>query len=413
MSRVMYTINSLLIFISLFVILVATTVQDIANGYCDAKSHSCAEEYTGEKYILYDVNPPEGFNLRRDVYMRFAIMLSEARKQENKKHWSLVLPPWYNLYHWKHDGYASKPIPWSKFFDVESLKSFAPVVELHEIFSKTKSRLFTIDRLYVLQNYEDAFEGGEFKEKWEISNHCNYYRSFWDYNNITVGETICVKFQGKISKLWDLVALHPADKYVMFDHGEIPLHEYYGDKNFWNCRKSMKFNRELVARAKRYILENLQCNEEKCDNYLSVHWRRQDFARLRRKEVPSVKGTAKQIDEAIKKHNPHIVDVFLATDAQYNELEDLENQLKDMGYKVHFFTPSQTELVRFRDGGIAIIDQIICSRAVYFIGTHESTFSFRIQEEREILGYESSTTFNRLCPDSGKCEKPSKWSIVN
>jgi hypothetical protein len=40
-----------------------------------------------------------------------------------------------------------------------------------------------------------------------------------------------------------------------------------------------------------------------------------------------------------------------------------------------------------KDGGIAIIDQLIASHAKYFIGSYESTFSFRIQEEREIMGF--------------------------
>lgn len=47
----------------------------------------------------------------------------------------------------------------------------------------------------------------------------------------------------------------------------------------------------------------------------------------------------------------------------------------------------------------------------YFMGTHESTFSFRIQEEREIMGFLVETTFNRLCGKNPKCEQPAKWKI--
>ena len=36
----------------------------------------------------------------------------------------------------------------------------------------------------------------------------------------------------------------------------------------------------------------------------------------------------------------------------------------------------------------------------YFVGSAESTFSFRIQEEREILGFEAESTFNMLCKDT-------------
>lgn len=49
----------------------------------------------------------------------------------------------------------------------------------------------------------------------------------------------------------------------------------------------------------------------------------------------------------------------------------------------------------------------------HFIGTFVSTFSFRIHEEREIMGFEPETTFNRLCAKKEKdCEQPSKWKIV-
>lgn len=71
-------------------------------------------------------------------------------------------------------------------------------------------------------------------------------------------------------------------------------------------------------------------------------------------------------------------------------------------------------LHNYGDGGVAIIDQWICAHAKYYIGTCESTFSFRIHEERDILGFHGDQTFNCLCGDKelGKCEQPSKWRIV-
>lgn len=49
----------------------------------------------------------------------------------------------------------------------------------------------------------------------------------------------------------------------------------------------------------------------------------------------------------------------------------------------------------------------------YFIGTCESTFSFRIQDEREIMGFNRDTTFNRFCGEGEdeNCEQPSRWKI--
>ena len=51
------------------------------------------------------------------------------------------------------------------------------------------------------------------------------------------------------------------------------------------------------------------------------------------------------------------------------------------------FKPTERQLKWYKDGGVAIIDQVICSYAQYFVGTRESTFTFRIQEEREMLGF--------------------------
>lgn len=47
-------------------------------------------------YILYDINPPEGFNLRRDVYVRIAVFVKNLIQQEKEFRWHLVLPPWGN-----------------------------------------------------------------------------------------------------------------------------------------------------------------------------------------------------------------------------------------------------------------------------------------------------------------------------
>lgn len=84
---------------------------------------------------MYDVNPPEGFNLRRDVYLRYAIFAHKLSKShvENLKKFKLVLPPWSYLYHWR---YSDEPehIPWSYYFDIKSLQSFAPVIDMHTFF---------------------------------------------------------------------------------------------------------------------------------------------------------------------------------------------------------------------------------------------------------------------------------------
>lgn len=399
------------IFFNLILINAAINTE---NGYCVSKDSCEATKNTSsdKKWLFYDVNPPEGFNLRRDVYMRFAILLSNEQKQGKLKEFGLVLPPWYKLYHWKTTK-KREPIPWGIFFDIESLKSFAPVVELYEIFEKSLQKQLIIDTIYVLQNYDNPFENGLFEDKWEVQEECPYVPQYWGYGNITANEIICVKFQGKISMLPELFQLHRNDKFIMVAHGEIPLHDNYGDRKYWKCRKSMKFNKKLTEIAFNYIKEKLNCDTELCKNYLGVHWRRQDFAKYRSKDVPTTSGTVKQIQNIMQNKLPHVQTVFIATDASAKEREILQNNLETLGYNVHYYVPNIAEVTEFDDGTIAILEQIICSHAAFFVGTHESTFTFRIQEERELLGFPSDTTFNRLCPDKGNCEKPSRWTVVN
>lgn len=50
------------------------------------------------RYLLYDVNLGEGFNLRRDVYMRVINFVKELNKEES---WVLVFLFWGRLYYWK------------------------------------------------------------------------------------------------------------------------------------------------------------------------------------------------------------------------------------------------------------------------------------------------------------------------
>ena len=48
----------------------------------------------------------------------------------------------------------------------------------------------------------------------------------------------------------------------------------------------------------------------------------------------------------------------------------------------------------------------------YFIGTRESTFTFRIQEEREMMGFRVEDTFDMLCRDEElSCESGTRWKI--
>ncbi|XP_072812644.1 GDP-fucose protein O-fucosyltransferase 2-like isoform X1 [Vicugna pacos] len=80
-------------------------------------------------YILCDVNPPEGFSLRRAVCIHIAFLLKTLMKMEESV---LVLPPWGCLYHWQSLDIHQVRIPWSEFFDVSSLNRNIPDTEYEQ-----------------------------------------------------------------------------------------------------------------------------------------------------------------------------------------------------------------------------------------------------------------------------------------
>nr|CAD7453552.1 unnamed protein product [Timema tahoe] len=152
--------------------LFVTDTNSLDTSARNTKQHSVATNSTFEvktlpRYILYDVNPLEGFNLRRDVYMRYAVLARHL--QQNGDNWRLVLPPWGNLYHWQSRDVGSQTqLPWSLFFDIPSLQEFAPVLEMHSFFQEYKKTVF--DQVFVLQHFKDSFENGIWEEKFEIQN---------------------------------------------------------------------------------------------------------------------------------------------------------------------------------------------------------------------------------------------------
>uniref|UniRef100_A0ACB8GEV6 GDP-fucose protein O-fucosyltransferase 2 n=1 Tax=Sphaerodactylus townsendi TaxID=933632 RepID=A0ACB8GEV6_9SAUR len=112
------------------------------------------------RYLLYDVNPPEGFNLRRDVYIRIASLIKTLSKSEP---WVLVLPPWGRLYHWQSPVIHQIQIPWFEFFDIPSLNKNIPVIEYEEFLAESGGPF--IEQIYVLQNYAEGWKEGTWEEK--------------------------------------------------------------------------------------------------------------------------------------------------------------------------------------------------------------------------------------------------------
>ncbi|TPP58407.1 GDP-fucose protein O-fucosyltransferase 2 [Fasciola gigantica] len=160
--------------------------------------------------------------------------------------------------------------------------------------------------------------------------------------------------------------------------------------------------------------------------FLAVHWRCGDFVSHltgRWNYTPSPALAAKQIAEAAQ--NQKLDVVYLATDASESDVKELEDELAPI--TVVRFVPSDSDWSHLGPGEIAIIDQWICAHARFFMGTSPSTFTFRITEERTIMGFTPESTFNTLCAsgqaryytngqdqvdgETDNCEALTFWSI--
>ncbi|GAB0092219.1 hypothetical protein DMENIID0001_072090 [Sergentomyia squamirostris] len=164
-------------------------------------------------YILYDINPVEGFNLRRDVYIRMAVFLKKLREDENYRNAKLVLPPFSDLYHWRSRQLDQSYVFWNTFFDLESMKRYTEVLDMWEFFNEIQTitrgqQKITIDEVYKLKHFQEMFENGIFEDKFEKTK-CGSTDALQDnflrYHNVTAKKVTCVNFQGSASLLKDLL----------------------------------------------------------------------------------------------------------------------------------------------------------------------------------------------------------------
>lgn len=174
-----------------------------------------------EIFLIYDVNHGEGFNLRRDVYIRMVVFLKKLSSQPGYRNVRLVLPPFYFLYHWKSQ--SRDVVFWNHFFSMEHLRMYASVIDFWEYFdimrqinspnlgTKTTCQ---IDHVIALRHFDSMFSSGKFEDKFEI-HECletdlklpEVYKDF--YRNFTLSNTFRVEFQGSASLLRDVLMKLP------------------------------------------------------------------------------------------------------------------------------------------------------------------------------------------------------------
>lgn len=160
------------------------------------------------------MNPVEGFNLRRDVYIRMAVFIKSLKATYPNVR--LVLPPFSELFHWRSRDVDQKHIFWNQFFDLDSLKLYTDVIDMWEFWEEVRPYLrqqppensVLIDEVYRLKHYKDMFANGVFVDKFErtkCSKSEQTAGNYFGYHNLTAKKVSCVNFQGAANLLTDLL----------------------------------------------------------------------------------------------------------------------------------------------------------------------------------------------------------------
>lgn len=380
------------------------------------------------RYLIYDVSPRIGFNLRRDAYIRAATLIDFLNKRGEK--WILVLPPWRHLIQWRSRYIEQEDIKWKEFFDLRNMNHYIPVMEFAD-FLKFEG-YHGIDHILYLQPADEKsdqeiikFEKCKERIQYYLDIKQQFRGYFWNIEGVYAHKHDCVSVKGRTTIIADFLKRIKA-RSVLIERFDCLLHSHYASRTYLRARRSLVFARHLREGADAFRRKYLNSNDEddhthyeedwriqipleghaRGGPYLGVHMRRGDFVFVHKEITPSIAKIGKEIAKILMKYK--ISTVYVATDGSDKEIQELQSYFDAT---VHRFPHTNSMLQKYRDGGIAIIEQWIVAHARYFIGTCHSTFSLRIQEERDILGFDEDTTYNCVCSDQApkeKCSQPTR-----
>jgi len=361
----------------------------------------------GRKFLLYDLNAGEGFNLRRDAMMRMAMLVRDLGPE-----WTLVLPPFHRMVHWKTDT-GRERLPWSTFFDLSHLGEVVRVMEYEDYAKAHGDRVDRVVHLTTGAAAGSAFRLeprdcaalGTFTQKFKASSGGFTAPFFGGTATVETPRVDCEWILGPYPTLEPYLDGLSGSSVLVDGVTTMPWDARAGGPLYWKLRTRLPFAPSLTAEPERFIRATFGGAP-----YLAFHLRRGDFIRTPRPH-PTLDEVVAQVRQWSKATG--ISRVFLATDGSPEDVAYLKERIAFERY-----TPPAGDA--YSDGVLAIFDQIIASRAATFVGTSSSTFTNEIFEEREILGKDPAATYNVLCtagestgqPGTYRCPAPARMALV-
>ncbi|KAH9283151.1 GDP-fucose protein O-fucosyltransferase 2 [Echinococcus granulosus] len=246
------------------------------------------------KYLIYTVNENEGFNLRRDVYVRVANLirvlrdssqypLNDLNRNFSNYNWTLVLPPWGQTFHWRQQNSSvHRAQPWSTFFNVESLKLLIPVIEYDEFLQQATAdaKKPSLDVAFLVKQFDlSQTQRGIRLETPKAVSDANGYTNFmcdddqiisnigWTPDNVTHvyfdtatnesalvtdalhclhGALYAVELAGFLSFY---IEEHPETSFIYIGEAENLISGVWSEwsEQYWTARRSMEFAHHLIS----------------------------------------------------------------------------------------------------------------------------------------------------------------------
>eukprot|EP01052_Picozoa_sp_SAG31_P000677 SAG31_NODE_20_length_34168_cov_33.651296_3_plen_318_part_00 len=161
---------------------------------------------------------------------------------------------------------------------------------------------------------------------------------------------------------------------------------------FWHRRRALQY----APLIRKVAIDFMKASGLKDGQYIGFHWRRRDFQRFHPNEFNNVEDVAKTLAEKCVAFG--VQTIFMATDTTAEEIVELHVRLHNASRVAWAATgipldtcPAIELLVLstqpdITDGlnamQIALVEQVVASRGIYFLGTQYSTFSREVHFER-------------------------------
>ncbi|EUD67916.1 hypothetical protein C922_01528 [Plasmodium inui San Antonio 1] len=358
--------------------------------------------YTGDsffpfkkkKYVLYDVNIGEGFNLQKEVLYRVALAVYYLNKEERTNVYYLVLPPWCYVTHWGMQETHNR-IKWDLFFNLKALQNVIPVMEYTEYEGQFGPHAdYILSYRHAIEDWSkrkekksfqvvdiDKCNVKDYKLKKNLCKNCDHkYSVVYSGNctNVKGKKTECFEFffitsYFVSSTLSDI--FHYDTDSVLIKHGSSILVAFMNELEEANLEDVLPYSEYLINEGNQFVEKTFKSS----NNYISCHLRYTDFRKIAKYDVSPVAISLLKLLYIMFLRKSDII--FVSTDEKKEVKKVIDRQFPQFK---HFFFFYENE--KLHTGQVAIVDQWICTRSGTFVGNIFSRFSIHIKWERSLIG---------------------------